>query len=209
MKESNSKEKHFENITMNEILVAFSQKYHGHFFKILEALREKERLTNKDIKLYLEDVEEMNETILSDKYPSPLKEIPNPPFVLYYEGNLELMDKKGIQISLPVDEENYHRCFFALEENNGQMDYCIGVEDESDLSFVVESLLSVIHIINLLIIQKAKKWKIRWYNNMNDFNDINTIIEDYPFDEDNPFLMEIPSYETVYRKDELINNENE
>ena len=38
MKESNSKEKHFENITMNEILVAFSQKYHGHFFKILEAL---------------------------------------------------------------------------------------------------------------------------------------------------------------------------
>lgn len=118
MKESNSKEKHFENITMNEILVAFSQKYHGHFFKILEALKEKERLTNKDIKQYLEDVEEMNETILSDKYPSPLKEIPNPPFVLYYEGNLELMDKKGIQISLPVDEENYHRCFFALEENN-------------------------------------------------------------------------------------------
>lgn len=44
---------------------------------------------------------------------------------------------------------------------------------------------------------------------MNDFNDINTIIEDYPFDEDNPFLMEIPSYGTVYRKDELINNENE
>ena len=44
---------------------------------------------------------------------------------------------------------------------------------------------------------------------MNDFNDINTIIEDYPFDEDNPFLMEIPSYETVYRKDELINNESE
>lgn len=209
MKESNSKEKHFENITMNEILVAFSQKYHGHFFKILEALREKERLTNKDIKLYLEDVEEMNETILSDKYPSPLKEIPNPPFVLYYEGNLELMDKKGIQISLPVDEENYHRCFFALEENNGQMDYCIGVEDESDLSFVVENFIERNPHYNLLIIQKAKKWKIRWYNNMNDFNDINTIIEDYPFDEDNPFLMEIPSYETVYRKDELINNENE
>ena len=44
---------------------------------------------------------------------------------------------------------------------------------------------------------------------MNYFNDINTIIEYYPFDEDNPFLMEIPSDETVYNKDELINNENE
>lgn len=61
----------------------------------------------------------------------------------------------------------------------------------------------------MLIIQKAKKWKIRWYNGMNEIKDINKIIEDYPFDEDNPFLMEIPSYETVYRKDELINNENE
>lgn len=141
MKESSSQSNHSENITMNEILIAFSQKYNGHFFKILKALQEKERLTNKDIKLYLEDVEEMNETILSNKYPSPLKEIPNPPFVLYYEGNLELMNKKGIQISLPVDEENYRRCFIALEEKNGEMDYCIGVEDESDLSFVVENII--------------------------------------------------------------------
>ena len=44
-------------------------------FKNFRSIKEKERLTNKDIKLYLEDVEEMNETILSDKYPSPLKEI--------------------------------------------------------------------------------------------------------------------------------------
>lgn len=141
MKASNSQCNHSENITMNEILIAFSQKYNGHFFKILEALQAKERLTSKDINLYLEGVEEMNETILSDKYPSPFKEIPNPPFVLYYEGNLELMNKKGIQISLPVDEENYRRCFIALEEQNGEMDYCIGVEDESDLSFVVENII--------------------------------------------------------------------
>ena len=35
---------------------------------------------------------------------------------------------------------------------------------------------------------------------MNDFNDINTIIEDYPFDEDNPFLEETPSEEKSIRK---------
>ena len=35
---------------------------------------------------------------------------------------------------------------------------------------------------------------------MNDFNDINTIIEDYPFNEDNPFLEETPSEEKSIRK---------
>lgn len=77
--------------------------------------------------------------------------------------------------------------FFALEENNGQMDYCIGVEDESDLSFVVENFIERNPHYKFVDYSKAKKWKIRWYNNMNDFNDINTIIEDYPFNEDNPF----------------------
>lgn len=141
MKENNEKGKHSESMIMNEILIAFSQKYNGHFFRILEALQENEKLTAKDIKQYLENVEERNETILSDKYPSPLKEIPNPPFVLYYEGNLELMNKKGIQVLLPIDEENYHRCFMALEEKDGKMDYCIGVENESELSFIVENMI--------------------------------------------------------------------
>lgn len=141
MKENNEKGKHSESMIMNEILIAFSQKYNGHFFRILEALQENEKLTAKDIKQYLENVEERNETILSDKYPSPLKEIPNPPFVLYYEGNLELMNKNGVQVLLPIDEENYHRCFIALEEKDDKMDYCIGVENESELSFIVENMI--------------------------------------------------------------------
>ena len=33
MKASNSQCNHSENITMNEILIAFSQKYNGHFLK--------------------------------------------------------------------------------------------------------------------------------------------------------------------------------
>ena len=35
---------------------------------------------------------------------------------------------------------------------------------------------------------------------MNGISDINTIIEDYPFDEDNPFLAETPSEENIYTK---------
>ncbi len=141
MKESSSQSNHSENTTMNEILIAFSQKYNGHFFRILEALHENEKLTNEELNHYLNHVEEMHETILSDKYPSSIRKIPNPPFVLYYEGNLELMKKKGIQMLLPVDEDHYHRFFMALEEKNGKMDYCIGVENEHELSFIVENMI--------------------------------------------------------------------
>ena len=44
---------------------------------------------------------------------------------------------------------------------------------------------------------------------MNDFNDINTIIEDYPFNVDNPFLEETPSEEKIYTKEDFINDEDE
>ena len=61
----------------------------------------------------------------------------------------------------------------------------------------------------MLITQKVKKWKIHWYSAMSKFNDINKIIEDYPFDEDDPFLMETPSEVKVYTKEDLVNDEDE
>lgn len=36
MKESSSQSNHSENTTMNEILIAFSQKYNGHFLEFLK-----------------------------------------------------------------------------------------------------------------------------------------------------------------------------
>lgn len=44
---------------------------------------------------------------------------------------------------------------------------------------------------------------------MNDFKDIKKIVEDYPFDEENPFFMEEPSEEISYMKDELTSYEDE
>ena len=44
---------------------------------------------------------------------------------------------------------------------------------------------------------------------MNGINDINKIIEDYPFDEDNPFLIETPSEVKGYTKENLVNDEDE
>ncbi len=140
MADFNQKEK-LSNNKMIQILVSFSQKYHGNFFKILEALQQKERFTDEEIKHYVNNVEEQYVTLLSDDFPSSLKQIPSPPFVLYYDGDLNLMHQEGVQVLLPLDEEHYQRCFVALKKEDGKVHYCIGVENENQLSFVKDNML--------------------------------------------------------------------
>ncbi|MGL6125423.1 MAG: DNA-processing protein DprA [Metamycoplasmataceae bacterium] len=84
---------------MNLILIFFALKYKGDFISIYNALKNKE----------LVDPEQMDEleknvnsgkikviTILDDEYPNLLKIIANPPFVLFYEGNISLIGKNAL-----------------------------------------------------------------------------------------------------------------
>ena len=130
-----------ERIYMKQILVAFSQKYDGNFSKVIHAVASKEKLTDKEIYDYVNQVDELTVTILSKKYPEALKLLPDPPIVMYYDGNLELMDSKGVQFYIPVGNEEYKRVFFALENNENEMDYCVGVEREEELAFVIETMI--------------------------------------------------------------------
>ena len=43
---------------------------------------------------------------------------------------------------------------------------------------------------------------------MNEIKDINKIIEDYPFNEGNPFLTETPSEEKIYTREDFVNDED-
>lgn len=130
-----------ERMYMKQILVAFSQKYDGDFKSIIHAIVSKEKLTDKEIYDYVNQVDELTVTILSKKYPEALKQLPDPPIVIYYDGNLELMDSKGVQLYIPIGNEEYKRVFFALESNGNEMDYCVGVEREEELSFVIEKMI--------------------------------------------------------------------
>lgn len=60
---------------------------------------------------------------------------------MYYDGNLELIDRKGIQLYIPVANEECKRIFLALESKENEMDYCIGVEREEELSLVIETTI--------------------------------------------------------------------
>ncbi|MGL5205617.1 MAG: DNA-processing protein DprA [Metamycoplasmataceae bacterium] len=84
---------------MNLILIHFALKYNGDFISIYNALKNKEivdpfeidelerRINNNEIRAI---------TILDDEYPDHLKIIGNPPFVLFYEGNLSLINENSL-----------------------------------------------------------------------------------------------------------------
>lgn len=83
---------------MEEILLYFSIKYDGDFHKILKALQTKEKVTKQQIYDAKKTLKANYTTIISDDYPVSLKEIVCPPFVLFYYGDLSLLDKQCIGV---------------------------------------------------------------------------------------------------------------
>lgn len=77
---------------MRKRLLYFALKYQGNFQKIYEAIKKKEDVDS----IALQKIEQMIHsrylTILDDQYPLKLKCIPQPPFVLFYYGNIALLE---------------------------------------------------------------------------------------------------------------------
>lgn len=79
---------------MQETLLYFSLKYKGDFNRILEALNNKEEVNQELFTSLKAKLKSNYITILDDDYPSVLKEVDCPPFVLYYYGDISLLKEK-------------------------------------------------------------------------------------------------------------------
>ena len=83
---------------MEETILYFALKYEGDFDKIYTALETKEKVDETlKIKLFKE-LKSNYATLISKDYPKSLKEISCPPFVLFYYGDLSLINNKTISI---------------------------------------------------------------------------------------------------------------
>jgi len=82
-------------ISGRNLLAALSVKYKGDFKLMLKAIKEKEKLTDEEIDDYLKSIKSKYLTILDDEYPESLKRVFMPPLVLYYYGDLSLLDKEN------------------------------------------------------------------------------------------------------------------
>lgn len=79
---------------MREVLLYLSLKYNGNFKKIYDGLKNKELINGKLYAKLKKQLKYDYITILDDDYPDSLKDINCPPFVLFYKGDINLINKE-------------------------------------------------------------------------------------------------------------------
>jgi DNA processing protein len=82
-----------------EILIFLAVKFDGEWDKIVASIRNRDFFDPKEAEATLASVKSQVVTIVDPDYPASLKEAPKPPFVLFYYGNLGLIDDKKMCIS--------------------------------------------------------------------------------------------------------------
>lgn len=111
--------------TLRDIIIALSIKYDGIFPEIYGAVARKEQLSHEEMEELLDIAPKYLVTLIDDDYPSSLKKIPCPPFVLYYCGDLEDINEKEISLfhvgalkhgyRYFIPSPNYSKHFIACE----------------------------------------------------------------------------------------------
>ena len=90
---------------MRKILLYFSLKYNGDYTKIYNAIKEKEVVSQKDIDEVESKIKCKYVTMIDNEYPSCLRKIGTPPFVLFYYGDISLLSKNN-KIAIIGKREN-------------------------------------------------------------------------------------------------------
>ena len=85
-----------------KIILALAVKYQGEWEKIYNAMSTKE-YQNLDEQFVEETYEQFKGrfiTILDKEYPDNLKQVYKPPFVLFYEGNINVLNNENVKIAI-------------------------------------------------------------------------------------------------------------
>lgn len=80
-------------IEMRDILIYLAIKYSGDFNMIYEAIKNKWKIDGKECKEVLKTLKCHTLTMVDATYPSFLRALHKPPFVLFYYGNIDLLTK--------------------------------------------------------------------------------------------------------------------
>lgn len=91
---------------MNEILVYFSIKYGGDWDQIYAAINRKEKVDRELMEELLSKQKNNYITILDSNYPSKLKSIYKPPFVLFYKGDISLVNTNNKMLAIIGSRKN-------------------------------------------------------------------------------------------------------
>ncbi|MGL5591537.1 MAG: DNA-processing protein DprA [Mycoplasmoidaceae bacterium] len=110
---------------MNDVLLFFSIKYNGDWELIFEALETKEKIEIKEINNIKNNFAYKYTTIIDKDYPLLLKDVYKPPFLLYCDGNISLLNNNLVTLigkwkisDILLLVKNRRDVTFVLEKNN-------------------------------------------------------------------------------------------
>ena len=129
---------------MNDVLLYFAMKYEGDFKKMFVALKTKEIVDIQKLREYKKQIKHKYVTLIDDKYPDYFKTIECPPMVLFYKGNLKLMDK-GLPMEYSVLESGKRfisTVDITMQNRRGEFDYVVAAECQKDLDKMLEHIKS-------------------------------------------------------------------
>ena len=98
---------------MNKILLALAIKFDNNHRLIYEHIKNKIALPKEEIDSLTRNQSKNTTTIISENYPEQLKRMFQPPFVIYYEGNLDSLNNPHVfvyrdnDLSIPLENVIY------------------------------------------------------------------------------------------------------
>ncbi|WP_157755768.1 hypothetical protein [Mesoplasma lactucae] len=136
---------------MDKVLLHFALKYDGEWEKIYDALDRKEKISAKDLETVETKINCKYMTILNPLYPNNLKNCHRPPFVIFYQGKIDLLI-------------NYYSIFTYLYEEGLEPTTISDFEKmtksfvKADKTFLLGNLNLMSNFINKTIKQQTDNW---------------------------------------------------
>lgn len=127
---------------MKDVLLYFVMKYDGDFKKMLYALQTKEQTDPQKFEEYKKDVRHSYVTLISNRYPDYFKTVECPPIVLFYKGNLNLIDE-GLPMEYSVLEsgKRFISTVYPIKQKGKVVfDYIVAAECQDDLDKMLEHI---------------------------------------------------------------------
>lgn len=123
-----------------EFLLYFALKYEGDTSKICDAIERKERYSQKEYNEVIQNKRFNYIDCFDSRYPHYLRQEDNFPVVLFYEGNLDLLNVEDLEIKNLVSEDNKRAlatCIPHYENDAFMIDYLIMAADQRDLDILI------------------------------------------------------------------------
>lgn len=127
---------------MRDVLGYFAYKYNGDFNRIFEAIENKEPVNAEQIKALHKVIDYDFFTIVDDNYPELLKRVENPPVVMFYKGDISLINTESEIIAKQSDEgiRMIHAYDTEFTSKGIKMKCVMACECHADMDMLVDKM---------------------------------------------------------------------